>query len=201
MKFFGYEVINGFRSHRPKGFYDPKKGHTGIDIDTPVNTEITLPIQVEMVDLLNQKEMGLTMYVRDQEGNVLVFAHLSSTNGPVGRVFKPGEVLCKTGNSGKATTGPHLHFEIISPLPEAPYNDMTRVLGKFSGFNIDPERYLQKVYRESTDGLQWLKTHEIIFGDHLPSDPVTYGEFELMAKRLASKIQEWTLNKLKNENL
>lgn len=200
MKFFGYEVINGFRSHRPKGFYDPKKGHTGIDIDCPVGTELTLPGTFTVRSIRKQKEMGLVLYLEDTDGSILVFAHLSETLVKVGDTVQ-GQVFAKTGNTGSATTGPHLHFEIISKLPEAPNNDMTRTLGEFKGFNIDPERYLQRVYRESTDGLKWLKTNEIIFGDHLPSDPVTYGEFELMAKRLTSKIQEWILNKLKNENL
>lgn len=137
--YFGDTITNPFQD---KGdFYDPVKGHTGIDLGTPVGTPISLPVPLRVVDILVQNEMGNVLYTKDAWGNILVFAHLSEILVDEGDIIKADQVFAKTGNSGKATTGPHLHFEIIAEEPQAGYEIMTRSLGNYRGYNIDPLSY------------------------------------------------------------
>lgn len=194
MNYFGHKIINGFRSHTPRGFYDLVKGHTGIDLSCPVGTDLQLPIVTTAVDFKNQAEMGNTLYLRDSDGNTLVFAHLTSISVKIGDIVSPGTVFAKTGNTGRATTGAHLHFEIIAQKPEVGLDMMTRRLGNFKGYNIDPVSYLDSLTLRSSEGLDWLRKHEIIFGEHRPTDPVTWGELGTVLHRLTRKILEWVKN-------
>jgi len=141
MTYLGAKIINKFRSKTPRGFYDPIKGHTGIDYAMPIGTSLKLVNPVQVVDILTQKEMGLTLYVEDAERNIIVFAHLSQVLVKKDEYCSPGTLLAKSGNSGSATTGPHLHREVIAPKPMPGLEFMTRTLGRWRGWNIDPEIY------------------------------------------------------------
>lgn len=194
MNYFGYPVGNKFRSHTPSGYYDVVKGHTGIDIITPVGTPISLPISSTVADYKSQPEMGNTLYLKDEDQNILVFAHLSEVLVKVGDLLKPGQVFAKTGNTGSKTTNPHVHVEIISQTPDKGLEMMTRRLGNFKGYNIDPVLYLDSLTLRSSEDLDWLRKHEIIFGEHRPTDPVNWGEMSTVLHRLTRKILEWVKN-------
>ena len=191
MKYFGHSIINGFRSHTPKGFYDLVKGHTGTDFDCPVGTPLSLPVNLTVADFKVQTEMGNCLYLRDESQNILVFAHLSEILVKVGDLLAPNTIFAKTGNSGSRTTGAHLHFEIIAPKPEVGGEMMTRRLGNFKGYNVDPVTYLDSLTFRSSEKLEWLKEHDVIQGEHRPTDPVTWGELSLVLFRLTKKILEW----------
>lgn len=197
MNYFGFPLSNKFRSKTPRGFYDAVKGHTGIDIICPIGTGLSLPVHTKVFDFLKQPEMGNCLYLKDFNGNVLVFAHLSEVLVKVGQSIAPNETFAKTGNTGSKTTAPHLHLEIISPKPDEGLEFMTRSLGKAKGYNIDPEQYLNSLTLGSGEDLEWLKEHQIIFGEHRPSDPVTWGELATVVHRLAKKVIEWTSNNSK----
>lgn len=188
MQYFGHNVINEFRSHTPRGFYDAKKGHSGSDFNCPAGTPISLPIQTTCFRFLVQKEMGNTLYLKDSEGTVLVFAHLSEVFVKVGDEIKPNQMFAKTGNTGTATTGAHLHFEVISQEPEKGLEFMTRTLGAITGYNIDPIVYLDSLTKKSDDKLEWMKEYGLIFGDHKPTDTVTWGELSIVIDRLVKKV-------------
>ena len=197
MRALSFPIINPFRSKVPAGFYDPIKGHTGIDLGTPEGTPITLAVGVTVRTVLEQPQMGTTLYVEDNAGNILVFAHLSRVDVTVGTRALPNQVLALTGNTGSATTGPHLHFEIIAPEPEPGLEMMSRTLGGFSGYNIDPVPYLDDIPVEETpahwadEALGWMLEHEIITQSKDPNATVTLGEFAVTSKRLAEKVLDW----------
>ncbi|MBT4385144.1 M23 family metallopeptidase [Candidatus Peregrinibacteria bacterium] len=195
MIYFGYPVINPFRSHTPAGFYDPIKGHTGIDVATPMNTGISLAIQTTVVSVKTQPQMGLSLYLRDADGNILVFSHLNSISVVVGAAVPPNTVFAMTGNSGSATTGPHLHFEIIAPAPAPGFEMMSRTLGEFSGFNINPATYMDNLPQHwSDEAMSWMLQHGIISDSKDPNAMVTWGEFAVSSKRLAEKVLDWSRN-------
>lgn len=195
MLYFGHSVVNAFRSQIPRGFYDPIKGHTGVDLDLPLGSPVSLPIEMTVVGVMDQPEMGLTLYMRDSQGLILVFAHLSHILVHVGDSVAPETVLALSGNSGRATTGAHLHFEVIAPTPEVGLEMMQRQLGAFSGFNIDPVKYLDSIYSHWADSaLSWAATHDLIRKPKSPNAPVTWGELAVFSRRLAERLIQWTRN-------
>lgn len=189
-----YELINPFRSNTPRRFYDPVKGHTGIDIATPEGTPISLHIATTVAKVATQQEMGKTLYLRDYDGNILVFSHLNAILYDEGDKVLAGQTFADSGNTGSATTGPHLHFEVISQTPEDPV--MTRTLFEFSGYNIDPMKYLNGLDKGhwSDDAMEWAMRHGVVTAKHDPAHPVTWGEHVVTLERLAKKVLEWTRN-------
>lgn len=190
MKYFGHNIINPYRSHTPRGFYDPIKGHTGIDIDTPENTRLGLPVKLKVFDVVRQTQMGLTLYLQDKSGNILVFSHLNKTLFEVGDEVPENAVFALSGNTGTATTGPHLHFEVISSKPEDKI--MTRSLNGIDGYNIDPVNYLDSLEAHwSDESMDWAIEHGIIKEAHDPESNVKWGEFVVVIHNLAKKIMSW----------
>lgn len=189
MDYFGYPIINPFRSHVPRGFYHPVRGHTGIDIACPSGTPLSLPIPLAVAKIATQTEMGLTMYLRDSVGNILVFSHLSEVKYQEGDSVSAGQTFALTGNSGSMTTGPHLHFEVIAEQPAPGLEVMSRKLFDFGDYNIDPVSYLDAMVRPhwSDDAMDWAMKRGLISFKRHHSEPVTWGEFVVVLQRLDQK--------------
>ncbi len=195
MNYFGHPVINGFRSQTPRGYYDPVKGHTGIDIAAPLGTPLSFGVAVTVADVRVQTQMGNTLYLRTQEGLIVVFAHLSEILVQKGATVPGGTVFAKTGNTGTATTGPHLHLEVIASTPQSGYTMMTRALGLFNGYNVDPEPVLQALLQTqaepdphwSAEAFAWAEAQGLISAEHAPYEPITWGQFLVVLKRFSEK--------------
>lgn len=173
--------------------YDPVKGHTGIDINCVYGTVLSMPVDLKLLRKTSQEEMGTCAYFEDSEKNVLIFAHLSEVLIEKDAVAVAGTPFVKTGNSGRILSNPHLHLEIIAKKPEKGAEHMTRSLYGYSGYNIDPVPYLDKVFSSPvlTD-LEWLLKHfpEIDpawFKKKADSDPETLAFYRLFAIRM----KEW----------
>lgn len=194
MKFYEYPLSNRFRSPTPKGFYGPT-GHTGVDYVVPIGTEVSLPVELVFLETMKQVEMGLTAYAKDKDGNVHVFAHLSSVKAKNGDKLSANSVFALSGGSGTRSTAPHTHWELISEKPEVGNEVCTRTLGKYSGFNVDPLKFLEKnLFPDhwSDTSMEWLKEHEIIsFGRNHAEIP-TWGELSVTLHKLALKMVEWS---------
>lgn len=143
---FSARVLNVFRSHTPKGWYSRLKGHTGVDLDFNFEA-IPSPITGEVIGITHQVEMGNCLYIRDVNGTVHVFAHLSQFKVKIHGHVKRGDVIAISGDSGSRSTAPHLHYEIICMKWQAPLEFvMTRSLMGFKGYNADPLIYDRKLY-------------------------------------------------------
>lgn len=171
MKNIRKHLGNKYRSKTPKGFYHAVKGHTGEDYIVASGNPITLPIETTVANWLMQTEMGSTLYLKDENDNILVFAHLSEVFFKKGQKVPANTVFAKTGNSGSATTGPHLHFEIISQVPEDKV--MTRSLGGFEGYNIAPGPYLDKIYSLPEEDDDYTKNQKIALNKLLEKGWIT----------------------------
>ena len=186
-----HKVINPFRSHTPRGFYHKVKGHTGLDFDTPTGTPLALPQDMTVAEYLVQPQMGKTLFLRDKHGNILVFSHLDDVfvskedRVPRNKVFAP------TGNTGSATTGTHLHFEDLAQKPEPGLEYMTRKVGPFTGYNIDPMKYLDSLSHWADEALDWHVQHQLTKERKDPDSPVTWGELAVLNKRTIEKSLEW----------
>ncbi|UJQ86849.1 tail length tape measure protein [Arthrobacter phage Reedo] len=111
------------------GGVNPSGGHTGIDYACPIGTPVYAPadgvivLEGWMTDPTGRNNpWGLT----DGGGIVIVldagdtkptfiFAHLNASIVNNGQRVRKGDLIGRTGNTGKWTTGPHLHFETILP--------------------------------------------------------------------------------------
>jgi len=86
--------------------------HKGIDYKTPLNTPIAANISGTIRYKTNDpKGYGNAVEIVDEKGNVLQrYAHLNEFSVPNGSKIEAGQILGKSGNTGRST-GPHLHFE------------------------------------------------------------------------------------------
>ena len=57
-------------------------------------------------------ETGHVIAIQHSNDLISVYKHNSVLLKKEGAIVKAGEVIAIVGNSGKFTTGPHLHFEI-----------------------------------------------------------------------------------------
>ncbi len=107
--YFGFDASN---DPSLKGFYELfDNKHPGVDFDLPQGTPIFASFQGIVVRNEFHQGMGNTIGIRN--GNILaLYAHLSKIEVNLGEVINSGQLIGASGNTGKATTSPHLHFEL-----------------------------------------------------------------------------------------
>lgn len=89
--------------------------HTGEDYSTHGRTGVlvyaTRGGEVVAVGNAWGRSYGLTLVIEGRMHRIRMgYCHLSQVFWPVGKVVTAGQVLGRSGNSGR-TTGPHLHYE------------------------------------------------------------------------------------------
>jgi murein DD-endopeptidase MepM/ murein hydrolase activator NlpD len=86
--------------------------HQGYDMAAPVGTPVVAPsagvVTLADPDLYYE---GGTVFLDHGHGLLSVFMHLSEVNVAPGDAVARGEVIAKTGNTGRST-GPHLHWGV-----------------------------------------------------------------------------------------
>jgi murein DD-endopeptidase MepM/ murein hydrolase activator NlpD len=88
------------------------KFHKGLDIAMPVGQAIPAPQAGTVVFAGEMPGYGTTV-VLDHGNNLTTrYAHLSSVEAQVGDRVSSGQVIARSGASGRVT-GPHLHFEVL----------------------------------------------------------------------------------------
>jgi murein DD-endopeptidase MepM/ murein hydrolase activator NlpD len=111
-KISGYIVTSGiFRNSN--GDY-----HGGFDLSTPTGTKITF--KKDVIFRGNRENPGgYGHYVLlEYNGKGIVLGHLSEQykgKSKIGETIKAGELIGKTGNSGRSS-GPHLHFHVYNSI-------------------------------------------------------------------------------------
>ena len=108
----------------------PRTGqqHNALDYKTPVGTPIYAGV-TSKVTRADAKDIwgGNIIQLDSQSGGITeIFAHLSGFGVTPGQTVQQGQLIGYTGNTGEATTGPHLYFE-------------TRVNGK----PVDPQTIIK----------------------------------------------------------
>jgi murein DD-endopeptidase MepM/ murein hydrolase activator NlpD len=91
-------------------------GHKGIDIGVPVGTPVLAAADGVVTFVGQQSGYGNHVEIRDTDGSVTTYSHLSAFDATVGQPVKAGQLVARSGNTGHST-GPHLHFEV--KLPDA----------------------------------------------------------------------------------
>lgn len=96
-----------------------QEGHNGIDLAayefTPVKAAANGIVRFAgngAAEPLMGSAAGECILIRHADGTQTGYAHLSNIYVEEGYVCKAGEVIALSGRTG-ATTGPHLHFEVL----------------------------------------------------------------------------------------
>lgn len=93
--------------------YGMRRGrrHDGIDIRAKTGTPVMAADQGEVVFSKRMRGYGNLILIKHDEDFFTVYAHNSVNLAKKGKKVKTGEMIAKTGRTGRAT-GPHLHFEV-----------------------------------------------------------------------------------------
>jgi murein DD-endopeptidase MepM/ murein hydrolase activator NlpD len=105
-------VSSGFGWRR-----DPLDGtmkfHKGIDVAMPVGTDVQAVRAGNVTFAGTMAGYGLTVVVDHGDGLASRYAHLSEIDVKAGDAVQEGQVVARSGATGRVT-GPHLHFEMLA---------------------------------------------------------------------------------------
>lgn len=85
--------------------------HSGMDFRAFVGTPVQAPAAGKVVAVEQLDVRGLVVFIDHGRGVFSAYCHLSEANVRVGQMVKAGDVIAKSGNTGR-TEGPHLHWEV-----------------------------------------------------------------------------------------
>lgn len=95
---------------------DPVNGgsefHEGEDISVKENTNVAAVYNGKVKSAEEDKELGKFVILDHGNGAETKYAHLNEILVSKGDAVNKGDVIAKSGNTGKST-GPHLHFELL----------------------------------------------------------------------------------------
>jgi murein DD-endopeptidase MepM/ murein hydrolase activator NlpD len=120
---FFISPVNGYTS---RGF-DPERGHFGIDIVVKDGSPVYASAGGFVVFSGYTNNYGHIIIISHSEDYLSIYKHCSVILKKEREFVRQGDLIALSGNSGLATTGPHLHFEIWH-----------------NGKPIDPEKVLIK---------------------------------------------------------
>ncbi len=91
-----------------------KQYHKGIDLRAARRTPIhsTADGVIRYIQDKNEGAFGRVIIISHNFGFETLYAHLRFVDVKVGDVIKKGQVIGRSGNSGRSN-GPHLHYEVI----------------------------------------------------------------------------------------
>ena len=107
--------------------FGPRWGshHDGKDYAVPIGTPVKAAGGGRVVYVGWSSGYGNTVIIQHQQGMRTLYAHLNSFNVSSGQRVNRGQVIARSGNTGRST-GPHLHFEV-----------------RVNGRPVDPAGYLR----------------------------------------------------------
>ncbi len=107
-KIFFILPANGYISRA----FEPERGHFGIDIVVKDGTPVYASAGGFVVFSGYTNNFGHIIILNHSDGYLSIYKHCSVILKKEREFVRQGELIAQSGNSGLATTGPHLHFEI-----------------------------------------------------------------------------------------
>ena len=103
-----YRPVKGLVS----AHYSEKDRHYGTDIASNPKESILAMMRGRVIYTGFDANAGYIMQIQHQNGFVSIYKHCAALLKQQGDEVSAGEVVALVGNTGKLTTGPHLHFEL-----------------------------------------------------------------------------------------
>jgi len=88
-----------------------KSYHTGTDFRAKVGADIKAPNDGKVVYAMPRFYLGNVIYLDHGRGAYTYFAHLNKFLVKEGDIVKKGQIIAKSGKTGRIT-GPHLHYAV-----------------------------------------------------------------------------------------
>ena len=154
-----YDIGSRFGAPRDGGVRD----HHGIDIFAPRGTPVVAGRNGTVTRVETTPRGGRVVWVRDETGHSLYYAHLDSQLVATGQFVVQGETLGLVGNSGNArTTPPHLHFGIYrrGEGPLDPWWFVNRLRGASNRLTADTTRIGEWVRTDEASAFLLTGPHE-----------------------------------------
>lgn len=85
--------------------------HSGTDLAAPVGTPVYAAGAGRIAAVQDFKVRGTVIIIDHGRGVFTVYCHLSSTSVKVGDMVTAGQLMARSGNTGRSE-GPHLHWEL-----------------------------------------------------------------------------------------
>jgi len=107
----------GIRKHPVGGF---RGKHTGVDLAAKEGTSITAAASGTVVQTGEGDYIGKFVIISHKDSYMTIYGHCSQILTTAGKIVKKGQIIAKSGQTGRVT-GPHLHFEIRkNGIPQDP---------------------------------------------------------------------------------
>ena len=103
-----YAPLKGMISDK----FDIQKEHYGVDVVAPENEAIKASLPGTVILSAWTTETGYTIAIQHANELISFYKHNSVLLKKTGEIVKAGDVIAIIGNSGRLSTGPHLHFEL-----------------------------------------------------------------------------------------
>lgn len=116
----------GFRTDP---FTEKQTFHRGLDLCVPVGTPVRVTGQGVVLAVQTQRGFGRVVKVDHGSGVVTLYAHLSEALVKKGDQVSRGDIIAKSGNSGRSSA-PHLHYEIR--IGDRPVNPLSYILDSYA---------------------------------------------------------------------
>jgi murein DD-endopeptidase MepM/ murein hydrolase activator NlpD len=122
-------INDNYAAHLARGSFSP-----GVDYNCATGSDIFAASSGKVISATSNlgSSAGIAIVIKHRGGTTSHYFHLSKLLVKAGDRVSMGQLIAKSGNTGTATTGPHLHFAIKK---------------RFGGW-IDPERLIAKELKE-----------------------------------------------------
>lgn len=120
------KLTSGFGSRKDPTNPAKIQTHNGQDIAVPIGTKVYSAGDGTVVMASSTDEGGNSVVIKHDNGWQTGYAHLSKILVTKGQRVKKGGLIALSGNTGRHTTGPHVHFTMTNPLAQ----------------KVDPKQYL-----------------------------------------------------------
>lgn len=127
----------GYRMHP---ILKQRRMHHGIDFLANIGEKVFAPGDGKVTFVGRKTGYGKVVRINHGYGYETIYAHLSKFNVKKNQKVKRGDIIAYTGNTGKLSTGPHLHYEVRHNARTL--NPRNFIFDDLNLFDIKEKKYL-----------------------------------------------------------